>query len=189
MAADAVDAAVHGLGRGVSPSVTERIAAARRRRLPARWNRRHRLAERSGLHVARIEHLLHRYGSLADELLELIAEDPSLAEPLPGADDYLTVEVVYAATHEGAAHLDDVLDPPDPDLDRDLGPRLSAAEPAARLMAGRWAGTTRRSRARSSTTPRGCRPSASPRSRTTTSARTPRGWARRTSRRCCRWSG
>src|SRR5690606_36113204 len=28
---------------------------------------------------------------------------------LPGADDYLEAEVVYAATHEGALHLDDVL--------------------------------------------------------------------------------
>ena len=35
--------------------------------------------------------------------------DPTLGEPLPGAEDYLRVEVVYAATHEGARHLDDVL--------------------------------------------------------------------------------
>ena len=32
-----------------------------------------------------------------------------LAEPLPGAEDYLQVEVVYAASHEGALHLDDLL--------------------------------------------------------------------------------
>ena len=61
------------------------------------------------MHVARIEHLLNRYGSLTDEVLALIAQDPELAEPLPGADDYLAAEVVYAATHEGARHLDDVL--------------------------------------------------------------------------------
>ena len=53
----------------------------------------------------------------------MVAERPALAEPLPGADDYLAVEVRYAATHEGALHLDDVLDPPHADLDRDLGPR------------------------------------------------------------------
>ncbi|NED06086.1 glycerol-3-phosphate dehydrogenase, partial [Streptomyces sp. SID6648] len=37
------------------------------------------------------------------------AADPSLGEPLTGAEDYLRAEVVYAASHEGARHLDDVL--------------------------------------------------------------------------------
>ena len=32
-----------------------------------------------------------------------------LAEPLIHAEDYLAAEVVYAVTHEGARHLDDVL--------------------------------------------------------------------------------
>jgi glycerol-3-phosphate dehydrogenase len=59
--------------------------------------------------VARIEHLLQRYGSLIDEVLELIERDPSLGRPLSGADDYLRAEIVYAATHEGARHLNDVL--------------------------------------------------------------------------------
>ena len=43
------------------------------------------------------------------EVLQLIADDRSLAEPLPGADDYLRAEVPYAVSHEGARHLDDVL--------------------------------------------------------------------------------
>ena len=34
---------------------------------------------------------------------------PRLGRPLDGADDYLAAEVVYAASHEGARHLDDVL--------------------------------------------------------------------------------
>ncbi len=41
--------------------------------------------------------------------LALIATDPELAVPLPSSDDYLRAEVVYAATHEGALHLDAVL--------------------------------------------------------------------------------
>ena len=49
------------------------------------------------------------YGSLLHEVLALIDGDPSLGEPLEGADDYLRAEVVYAASHEGARHLDDVL--------------------------------------------------------------------------------
>src|SRR5699024_1004322 len=75
----------------------------------AAWNRRGRLAAKSGLHRVRIEHLLGRYGTLIDDILDLIAERPELAEPLPGADDYLGAEVVYGATHEGALHLDDIL--------------------------------------------------------------------------------
>ena len=49
------------------------------------------------------------FSEITDDLLELIREDPSLGEPLPGADDYLGAEVVYAASHEGAMHLEDVL--------------------------------------------------------------------------------
>jgi len=59
--------------------------------------------------VARVEHLLHRYGSMADDVIALCTADTELARALPGADDYLCAEVVYAASHEGARHLDDVL--------------------------------------------------------------------------------
>jgi glycerol-3-phosphate dehydrogenase len=136
MAADAVDAAVHGLEEDVSPSITERIGLLGAEGYLARWNGRHRLAETSGVHVARVEHLLHRYGALVDELLSMIAEDPSLGEALEGSDDYLKVEVVYAATHEGAAHLEDVLTRRTRTSIETWDRGLSAAEPAARLMAG-----------------------------------------------------
>jgi glycerol-3-phosphate dehydrogenase len=75
----------------------------------ALWNARARTAARTGLHVARVEHLLNRYGALAEEVLALIAEDPSLGAPLASADDYLRAEIVYAAQYESARHLDDVL--------------------------------------------------------------------------------
>ena len=32
----------------------------------------------------------------------LLRDEPSLGSPLPGADDYLQVEALYAVTHEGA---------------------------------------------------------------------------------------
>jgi glycerol-3-phosphate dehydrogenase len=109
MARDAVDEAVHGLDQKVPPSCTERVPLAGADGYQALWNGRAELARTSGLHVARVEHLLNRYGSLTRELLELVAAEPGLAEPLGGADDYLRAEVVHAARSEGARHLDDVL--------------------------------------------------------------------------------
>jgi glycerol-3-phosphate dehydrogenase len=109
MGKDAVDEAVRGMDERVPESVTEKIPLVGAEGWDGTRNQRHQLAARSGLHVARIDHLLGRYGSLIHEVLELIAKDPSLAEPLPGVDDYLRAEAVYAVTHEGARHLDDVL--------------------------------------------------------------------------------
>ncbi|MEO8888597.1 MAG: glycerol-3-phosphate dehydrogenase/oxidase [Jatrophihabitantaceae bacterium] len=109
MAKDAVDEAVRGLDARVAESVTHAIPLAGADGFAATRNQRAALAARSGLHIARIDHLLNRFGSLIHEVLELIAADPELGRPLPGADDYLCAEAVYAVTHEGARHLDDVL--------------------------------------------------------------------------------
>jgi len=113
MAKDAIDAAVHGMsadpGRSVPPCCTEDVPLLGADGYEAVWNQRGMLAETSGLGVGRVEHLLHRYGSLIGEVLELIAERPELARPLTGADDYLRAEIVYAASHEGARHLDDAI--------------------------------------------------------------------------------
>ncbi|GBQ02200.1 FAD-dependent oxidoreductase [Streptomyces spongiicola] len=109
MAKDAVDEAVHGLDRRVAECVTEDVPLLGAEGYRALWNARAGIAQRSGLHVARVEHLLNRYGSMTEELLELVTADPGLGRPLTGADDYLRAEVVYAASHEGARHLDDVL--------------------------------------------------------------------------------
>jgi glycerol-3-phosphate dehydrogenase len=109
MAKDAVDAVAHGLDGKVPGSCTDQIALVGGDGFQALWNSRHRLSEASGLHVARIEHLLGRYGTLAEDLLALIKDRPDLGRPIEGADDYLRAEVVYAATHEGARHVNDVL--------------------------------------------------------------------------------
>jgi len=140
MARDAVDAVVHGLDWRTPPSCTDRVPLAGADGYLALWNARRRLATSSGLHVARIEHLLRRYGSLAREVLALIEADPALGRPLAGADDYLRAEIFYAASHEGARHLEDVLarrthiaiETPDRGLE--------AVEEAAALVAGplRW---------------------------------------------------
>jgi len=109
MAKDAVDEAVHGLDRRVADCVTEETPLLGAEGYQALWNARARTAARTGLHVVRVEHLLNRYGAMAEEILDLVAADPALGEPLGAADDYLRAEVVYAASHEGARHLDDVL--------------------------------------------------------------------------------
>jgi glycerol-3-phosphate dehydrogenase len=135
MAADAVDAAVHGLGGAVPPSVTERIPLAGADGFAARWNQRQALAAEHGLHVARIEHLLGRYGTLAEEVLALIDGDPALGEPLDGADDYLRAEIVYAASHEGALRLEDALTRRTRISIEVFDRGVTAARPAADLMA------------------------------------------------------
>jgi glycerol-3-phosphate dehydrogenase len=109
MAKDAVDAAVSALDKRVPASITDDIALLGAEGYHAAWNRRFKIARAFGVHPVRIEHLLNRYGVLTDELLELIRSREELLEPLPGADDYIAAEVVYAASHEGALHLDDVL--------------------------------------------------------------------------------
>ena len=109
MAKDAVDVAVEGLDGKVPASTTENVPLVGAEGYHALWNQRHALAARAGIHVDHVEHLLNRYGSAIDEVLALIVADPTLGEVLPHADEYLKAEVVYAATHEGARHLDDVL--------------------------------------------------------------------------------
>ena len=109
MAKDAVDEAVRGLDHRVARCCTQEIRLLGAEGYHAMWNARARIAARVGLHPARVEHLLKRYGSLTDEVLQLIEENPELGRPLPAADDYLRAEIVYAASHEGARHLDDVL--------------------------------------------------------------------------------
>lgn len=109
MAQDAVDAVAESLDDAVPESVTARLPILGATGFEVLWNERRRLAAASGLHVARIEHLLRRYGSCTREILRMIADDPALGAPVPGAGDYLCAEAVYAVTHEGALHLEDVL--------------------------------------------------------------------------------
>jgi glycerol-3-phosphate dehydrogenase len=140
MARDAVDAAAHslgGVGRPAVPdSITDVVRLAGADGFETRTNQASALATTSGLHVARVDHLLARYGGLVDELLDLVAGRPELGLPLPGAEDYLRAEVVHAVSHEGARHLDDVLTRRTrisiETFDRGVG----SARPAAELMAG-----------------------------------------------------
>jgi glycerol-3-phosphate dehydrogenase len=135
MAEDAVDEAVMAIPGTIAKSTTETIPLVGAVGYSAIWNQRGSLARSAGLHVARIEHLLKRYGAMTLEILELCRDRPELREPLEGAEDYLRAEIVYAASHEGAQHLDDVL-ARRTRISIEVWDRgVSAAEPAALLMA------------------------------------------------------
>ncbi len=135
MAKDAVDAVAHVLDEDVPPSITDRIPLLGAEGYLARRNAHKRLASESGLHRSRIIRLLGRYGALIDQLLAMVAERPELGEPIPGADDYLMVEALYAATHEGAMHLEDVLTRRTRISIECWDRGVEAAEPVARLIA------------------------------------------------------
>jgi glycerol-3-phosphate dehydrogenase len=135
MAKDAVDLAARALPGRVPESVTDRTPLVGAVGYFALRNRSHELAAASGLHVVRIENLLGRYGSLTEELLAMVADDPTLGEPIPGAEDHLRVEAVYAASHEGALHLDDMLTRRTRISIETFDRGLAAAPHVARLMA------------------------------------------------------
>ncbi|NMO90820.1 glycerol-3-phosphate dehydrogenase/oxidase [Actinomycetospora sp. TBRC 11914] len=109
MAKDALDAAAEDIPARVAPSITDRVPLIGADGYFALVNQSEHLGRRYGLHPHRIRHLLDRYGSLLHGLLAMSDDDRSLLEPVPGASDYLKVEVAYAVAYEGALHLDDVL--------------------------------------------------------------------------------
>ncbi|WP_409492640.1 glycerol-3-phosphate dehydrogenase/oxidase [Amycolatopsis sp. cmx-11-12] len=109
MAADAVDAAAVDLPGRPQPSITDKVPLLGADGYHALVNQADHLAIEHGLHPYRVRHLLDRYGSMVHEVLALGEGRPELLKPLEHAPDYLGVEVVYAASHEGALHLEDVL--------------------------------------------------------------------------------
>ena len=109
MARDVVDAAVADFGRPVPGSVTDQVPLLGADGLAAVQPAAGRLAEDYGVTRATVEHLLGRYGTLAEEVLNLIRTDAGLARPLAEGHPYLRAEVAYAVTHEDALHVEDVL--------------------------------------------------------------------------------
>ncbi|GAB3492310.1 glycerol-3-phosphate dehydrogenase/oxidase [Nocardiopsis coralliicola] len=136
MAQDAVDAVAHGLDGRIPPSVTDRLPLVGADGYAALWNQRRGIAAKADLHPSRVAHLLRRYGSMIDQVLALMEEDPTLKEPLAGADDYLRAEVVYAVRYEGARHLDDVLSRRTRISMETWDRGIAAAEEAGQLVAG-----------------------------------------------------
>jgi glycerol-3-phosphate dehydrogenase len=136
MARDVIDAAVAGFSAPASESVTDQLPLLGADGLPAVRAAAGRTAAEYGVPRAAVEHLITRYGSLAAEVLELIGADPGLARPLAAGYPYLRAEVVYAVTHEGALHVEDVLARRVRLLIESPDAGVSAAADVAALMGG-----------------------------------------------------
>jgi glycerol-3-phosphate dehydrogenase len=80
-------------------------------------------------------HLLRRYGTLEREVEALIAANGSLAEPLVPGLAYVAAEAVYAARHEMARSVDDVLSRRTRARLLDRAATAAAADAVARLLA------------------------------------------------------
>jgi glycerol-3-phosphate dehydrogenase len=109
MARDVVDTAVADYDRWVPASVTDQLPLLGAEGLAAATAEAGRLAEDYSVSKDAVEHLLDRYGTLAEEVLQLTRTDPALAMPIADGHPYLGAEVAYAVTHEGALHVSDVL--------------------------------------------------------------------------------
>ena len=109
MARDAVDVAARDLGRPVPPSVTEHLPLLGAAGLQAVTNRAASIASHSGVPVELVRRMIGRYGDLLEDVLAPVALQPELAQPVPGAPQHVLADILYAVTHEGARHLDDVL--------------------------------------------------------------------------------
>ena len=113
MASDAVDAAVASRAEVTTDNVpgceTDELPLVGAAGYSAAWAARERTAREAGLTLAQVEHLLRRHGDRTRTVLDLIAVDPKLAEPMHPEAPYLLAEAVIAITREGAVGLDDVL--------------------------------------------------------------------------------
>lgn len=108
MAKDAVDFALGEEAR-TTPSITDRVPLAGAVGFTTARRKARGWAETYGWTKDRCDHLLNRYGGQLADLVAMIEQQPDLARPLAGAPDYLRVEVAFAATHEQALHLEDVM--------------------------------------------------------------------------------
>jgi glycerol-3-phosphate dehydrogenase len=109
MARDAVDGAARDLPFAVAASRTAAIPLLGAVGLSGAEYRLRVHPGAIGLGPERLRHLLGRYGTLATNVLDLVVDEPRLADPLVGAEKYLAAEVRYATLDEGALHVDDVL--------------------------------------------------------------------------------
>jgi glycerol-3-phosphate dehydrogenase len=108
MARDAVDFALGGRA-AKSPSVTKGIPLVGAEGLAAAQHELASIVDGLGWDSVVTDHLLHRYGANIRDIARIARDDPTMAAPLEHASAYRRAEIVYAITHEGALHLDDLM--------------------------------------------------------------------------------
>ena len=106
MAKDAVDFALKNI-TGANPSITKTLPLTGA--APVKIDNLQSDIDLFGWDAAMVDHLLHRFGSNIQDIIELCRADQELARPLAEAPAYLRAEIVYAITHEGALHLEDIM--------------------------------------------------------------------------------
>ncbi|MEY2433471.1 MAG: glycerol-3-phosphate dehydrogenase [Acidimicrobiaceae bacterium] len=126
MAADTVDEAMDILGHDATKHASRR---SRTKRLHLRGADGYASALASAGADPVLRHLLERYGDEARSVLALADREPSLRAPLVAGLPYLKAEAVYAARHEMARSVDDV-------LTRRTRARLLARDDTATAAAG-----------------------------------------------------
>ncbi len=109
MGRDVIDLAVNELRKLSPESVTEKLPLIGADGYFALVQQSERIAEDSGLDLETVTHLLNRYGSMISEILDLISSQPGLAKKLHKELPYIKAEIYYAASHEGARSVDDVI--------------------------------------------------------------------------------
>ena len=109
MGKDAVDLAVNELRRITSDSVTDKLPAVGADGYHALVQQSAQIADLYGVTEECVIHLLNRYGSLISEVLEIVKRDSKMSERIDSSLPYIKAEIEYAASHEGARSVDDVI--------------------------------------------------------------------------------
>jgi glycerol-3-phosphate dehydrogenase len=109
MARDAVDACAAPLGRTLPASTTADLPLVGAAGWPAVRDRADAMAAEWRVDAGQVGRMLGRYGDEVPDVLAPVRSDPALGQPLAGAPGYLAAEFLYAATHEQALTLTDVL--------------------------------------------------------------------------------
>ena len=109
MGKDVIDLAVNELRRITLDCVTDKLPIVGADGFAALVQQSAQISQIYGVTEESVIHLLNRYGSLISEVLEIISRDPKMAKRIDPALPYLRAEIEYAASHEGARSVDDVI--------------------------------------------------------------------------------
>ena len=110
MGKDSIDEVMKSLGRTDRVSHTEDQLLVGADNYHAMVEHADVIAAHSGISKDELLHLLNRYGDNVGPILEDLRQHPELRERVKGTPDYLLAEARFGASHEGALHLEDLLE-------------------------------------------------------------------------------